>query len=174
MKIQTIVIDDFYENPNDIREYALNNFSYQEHCFHPGFRTDNLNIENVKNKIESFIGSIFGKIEDIKINFQLNTSFEKSWIHKDAINTNIAGVLYLTPDAPVDSGTELFNSPDNNKNLSDKEFFRWKKQIKIGNKYNRLILFNSNIFHKSSNYFGTDRKNGRLVQLFFIKTNLDT
>ena len=78
----------------------------------------------------------------------------------------------MTPDAPLASGTELYLPNDSP--TSEREFFKWKKQIKIGNKYNRLLLFRCDILHKSSTYFGTDKNNGRLIQLFFIKTSLDT
>jgi len=38
----------------------------------------------------------------------------------------------------------------------------------VGNVYNRLVLFDSQMFHAASNYFGNTLNNGRLFQLFFF------
>jgi len=41
---------------------------------------------------------------------------------------------------------------------------------RIGNRYNRMILYRSDIYHSSLDYFGTDLYTGRLFQVFFINT----
>lgn len=163
-----IVIDQFYDNPDDVRSFVLNNMMYTTHEYHPGVRSDYIEMENVKDKIEKYLKPLFGNIKNITINFQVNTSFEKSWIHKDLYNW--AGIIYLTPDAPVESGTDIYLSTEIN--TDDKEFFRWKKQNHIGNIYNRLVLFHSDEFHMSSRYFGNNMENGRLIQLLFIDTEI--
>jgi hypothetical protein len=91
-----------------------------------------------------------------------------------------AGVLYLTPDAPVEAGTSLYRSKMTNSmlgygpeysevyprgNLDPSQFERVDT---IGNVYNRLILFNSHMIHSASSYFGNSKESGRLVQLFFF------
>ena len=176
MSIKTIVIEDFYNNPDDVRKFVLNNMEYVTHNYHPGIRTNyNIEMECVKDKIESLLNPLFGKIEGISMHFQINTAFDKSWIHKDNYMNNWAGVLFLTPDPPVQSGTDIYLSPQINDTTNDtiyKEDFKWKKQIHIGNIYNRLVLFRSDYFHMSSRYFGNNIENGRLIQLFFIKTEL--
>jgi hypothetical protein len=164
-----IVIEQFYDNPDDVRKYVLNNLEYTTHIYHPGIRSNHIEMENVKDKIESYLKPFFGKIDELLMSFQVNTCFEKSWIHKDDYS-NLAGIIYLTPDAPVESGTDIYLSTETN--TDDKEFFRWKKQNHIGNIYNRLVLFRSDEFHMSSKYFGNNIENGRLIQLLFIKTEL--
>ena len=111
----------------------------------------------VLSNIASIVTSSFSvKPIGIKSAFQLTLETDgDSWIHKDDDMT-IAGVFYLTPNAPVDSGTTLFN--DLNEPLDV-----------IGNVYNRLVLYNANKYHKSSKYFGSDLFTGRLTQVFFIK-----
>jgi hypothetical protein len=47
---------------------------------------------------------------------------------------------------------------------------KWKKVDQVGNLFNRLILFNSNRFHMSMDYFGDSKENGRLFQVFFFST----
>jgi hypothetical protein len=39
---------------------------------------------------------------------------------------------------------------------------------RIGNVYNRLILFDAKCLHAGINYFGTNKEDGRLFQLFFF------
>ena len=40
----------------------------------------------------------------------------------------------------------------------------------IGNVYNRLVIYQGDLFHTSLDYFGTDMHNGRLFQTFFFDT----
>jgi len=64
-------------------------------------------------------------------------------------------VLYLTPNAPVESGTNFFE----NNNLIDS----------IGNKFNRAIFYKANQLHSSNlSGFGDSANTGRLTQVFFF------
>jgi len=56
---------------------------------------------------------------------------------------------------------------DTNKIYSNME--KWDIVNQVGNVYNRLILFRSNQWHSSLQYFGEDNETGRLTQVFFIK-----
>jgi hypothetical protein len=47
---------------------------------------------------------------------------------------------------------------------------KWDMIDCIGNRYNRLAMYRSDLFHTSLDYFGSDLHNGRLFQLFFITT----
>ena len=118
--------------------------------------------------------------------FQFTTSRDRSWIHIDGHN-NWAGVLYMTPNAPLSSGTSFYNFHDGttckrdmeileNKEEIDKysqDLTKWKKVDEVGNVFNRLILFNSNRFHMSMDYFGDSKENGRLFQVFFFSTEAE-
>ena len=44
----------------------------------------------------------------------------------------------------------------------------------VSNKFNRLILYDASMFHKSLDYFGKDKYNGRLFQVFFFNTEINT
>jgi hypothetical protein len=37
----------------------------------------------------------------------------------------------------------------------------------IGNVFNRLVIYNGEAYHKSTEYFGTDKNDARLTQVFF-------
>ena len=115
--------------------------------------------------------------------FQYTTSRDRSWVHVDGWN-NWAGVLYMTPDAPLNSGTGLYRFKDgtrfeyeqklrNNKKLMDNsttDFTKWELVDKVGNIFNRLVLFNAHHFHTSMDYFGHNKETGRLFQVFFFST----
>ena len=90
----------------------------------------------------------------------------------------------MTPDAPLNSGTGLYRFKDgtrfeyeqklrNNKKLIDNsttDFTKWELVDKIGNVFNRLVLFNAHHFHTSMEYFGHNKETGRLFQVFFFST----
>ena len=60
------------------------------------------------------------------------------------------------------------NKPETDKFSQD--MTKWAVIDSIGNVFNRLILFNSNRFHMSQDYFGDSKENGRLFQVFFFST----
>ena len=115
--------------------------------------------------------------------FQYTTSRDRSWFHVDSWN-NWAGVLYMTPDAPVNGGTGLYRYKDgtrfeweqktrNNKKEMDRasqDVSKWELVDKVGNIFNRLVIFNANHFHCSMDYFGNGKEDSRLFQVFFFST----
>ena len=54
--------------------------------------------------------------------------------------------------------------------MDSQDYTKWEMVDKIGNVFNRLILYRSNNFHVSLDYFGTNKENGRLFQVFFFNT----
>ena len=190
-----IVIDNVYNNAMETRTYILSQeFSVKGN--YPGQRTVSFANEQLKELIQKYVEPFGGKITDFPIpkddsesskiyngSFQFTTCRDRSWVHIDGHN-NWAGVLYLTPDAPLSSGTAFYEFYDgsncvadinllNNKNETDKysqDMTKWKLVDRIGNIFNRLILFNSNRFHMSMDYFGDKKENGRLFQVFFFST----
>lgn len=103
-----------------------------------------------------------------------------------------AGIIFLTPDAPPECGTSLFRSKKNKVMRPDDPFAikrTGKSEIelateifengfyddtqfelvdKVGNLYNRLVLFSGKNIHAASGYFGDTKENSRLFQLFFF------
>jgi hypothetical protein len=126
---------------------------------------------------------IAGKIVDFDMKpegyngaFQYTTSRDRSWIHCDK-GHNWAGVLYLTPQAPLSAGTAFYRHkefgdqvPGEIASRDSLDYSKWDCVDRVGNVYNRLLLFRSVHFHQSMDYFGTDLHNGRLFQVFFFST----
>ena len=191
-----IIIDNFYSNAEDVRDYILTQeFSVKGN--YPGRRTKSFATTELKEIIQSYVEPFGGKITEFPIpkndgsdsdkiyngSFQYTTSRDRSWVHIDGYN-NWAGVVYLTPDAPLSSGTAFYQFHDgttctkdmnilNSKVETDnfsQDMTKWKKMDEVGNVFNRLILFNANRFHMSQDYFGDSKENGRLFQVFFFST----
>ena len=47
---------------------------------------------------------------------------------------------------------------------------KWDLVDRIGNVYNRLIMYRADNYHVSLDYFGRDMYDGRLFQVFFFNT----
>ena len=191
-----IIIDNFYNNPYDTRNYILKQDFFIKGNY-PGQRTISFANEELKKIIQKYVEPFGGKITHFPMpkedgsdahgiyngSFQYTTSRDRSWVHIDGYN-NWAGVVYLTPDAPLTAGTAFYHLYDGttckgdmdilgNKEEADKwsqDLTKWKEVDRVGNVFNRLILFNSNNFHMSRDYFGDTKENSRLFQVFFFST----
>ena len=199
MRTNLIVIDDFYNNVDSVREFALAQDFYIKGNY-PGTRTENFINESTKNQIQDIIYPYSGNVtnwmddqpRDLLLKgetstekgtgytgaFQISYASDRSWIHTDD-NNNWAGVLYLTPDAPPMGGTGFYRSKINGsmygQNDEDigpygQDKSKWDLVNEVHNIYNRLILFRSDQWHTSMEYFGNDNETGRLTQVFFFTT----
>jgi hypothetical protein len=191
-----IIVDNFYNNAMETRNYILSQeFSVKGNF--PGQRTISYANEHLKEIIQKYIEPFGGKITEFPIPksdnsdassiyngaFQFTTSRDRSWVHTDKWN-NWAGIVFMTPDAPLTSGTAFYKFKDgasceedgillNNKNEVDRfsqDLTKWELVDSVGNVFNRLILFNARRYHMSMDYFGDNKENGRLFQTFFFST----
>jgi hypothetical protein len=177
MKINTVIVDDFLDNPDAVRNSVLQ-IEFYKTGMYPGVRSDRAD-ENygryVQEKIEFVLGKSILEWKQDSLVFQLCLKDEKTWLHCD--ETDWAGILYLTPNAPVDAGTgifrhkqsKIFTGPDPKLNAKDET--QWELITTIGNVYNRLVLYNGKLFHRSLiPGFGDCKRSGRLTQVFFFNT----
>jgi hypothetical protein len=142
----------------------------------------------ISNLLRPYLPSVGVGIES---HFQLTDASDgDSWVHQDN-DVLYAGVLYLTPNPPVDSGTIVYRCNDKpawESLMETQEGFQKMLKINsqedtisyqrlftpidtIGNVFNRLILYRGDLYHKSNRYFGTTKSNSRLTQVFFIRAN---
>jgi len=83
-----------------------------------------------------------------------------------------AGILYLTPDAPLEGGLHLWRNRD-----PGHEFdwmtapHNWQSLDSFGNLFNRLVLVRGDIPHSGSRGWGRRLDEGRLYQTFFFRTH---
>ncbi len=196
------IVDNFYDNPDAIRKFALAQkykFRHEEtdiDYVYPGCRTKDLHEldRDLQAKVLKKLISVFHIPEHDQMRWAISSSFQsvgaaygQGVIHTDS-NTIFAGVLYLSPNAPLDAGTSLYRknkSFDQAKykkayELNDERFkagelvmdityhSMFDEVIRVNNVYNTLILFEGDIFHAANNFFGTTLKDSRLAQVFFI------
>ena len=175
MKLNTLIIDDFLDNPDEIRNFVIDSkVPFDKTDSYPGKRTPAVDNPDYKNMIVEKLHEVLPfKIKMIADSycFQLCLSSEESWVHLD--RSDWTGVLYLTPNAPNESGTLLFKEDGELiKRLRKGEAGKMKADLMstLGNVYNRLVLFRGgDIPHRSGiPGFGQCVESGRLTQVFFF------
>ncbi|HYX71623.1 MAG TPA: DUF6445 family protein [Nitrososphaera sp.] len=193
------VIDDFYPKPDNIRQKALE-MSYTEPESLVGWRTRPYQPRGIKGliekkfrlrikywekdltTIESYNGEFFSA-------FSRGNHAETVGIHYDTPASWMMLLIYLTPSAPYDAGTSLWQHRKTgliakptqkdaerlgigvaqlNEMLArdNKNRRHWKEIDRIGNIYNRAVIFPSRLLHSATRHFGSNRFNGRLYQTF--------
>jgi hypothetical protein len=177
------VIDNVYEDPDAVRNFALQQHFELHPEAHKGKRTDQtFPFLGLKELFEEKLGVKIKNWEKYGTNccFQYCIAGDQLVYHYDS--QEYAGVLFLTPDAPPQTGTTFHRSKHTKKMKIDEEEKEKGIVFKqgfldstefdvvdvVGNVYNRLVLFNAKYIHSASCYFGTDKNNGRLFQLFFF------
>ncbi len=193
MRVEMISVADFYSNVDEVRQFAIEQEYYEEPHHYPGKRTKPFLNDSTKEIIQDIIKPFAGNVTNwgtISGSFQYTTGVDRSWIHTDG-TTMWAGVLYLTPDAPLSAGTGIFRhkasglkswvfaNHTHEENMSIPlystdyyDYTKWDMVDKVGNVYNRLILYRGDLFHVSLDYFGKDINDGRLFQTFFFDTEI--
>jgi len=181
MKTNLIIVDDFYENPDAVREYALKqNFDVDGNF--PGKRTKPWLPPDLKQSIQFIVQNAGGAVtswreDSYTGSFQYCLAKDRTWIHADPNNT-WAGVCYLTPNAPLSGGTALYRHNPTGKDThypgdewpDGQDYTQWTRTDYMVNKYNRLVLYRGMMYHASVDYFGNSIENGRLFQTFFFDT----
>lgn len=170
--MKVVTVDNFFKDPDFLVEYSKS-FTFKERkkdeVFEgiravPIFQTN----QELFNKICVDIIKNFFNIKDF--NFKADLFFHKtrekdkidvnykSKIHKDSPAAITSALIYLKKDAPINSGTTIYQEKNN----------KFIKDIIVGNKYNRLIAFSSEYDHAATDYFGINDDDCRLVLLFFL------
>ena len=184
------IVDNFYENPDAVREFALKQ-DYVEGGFGRGFigrRTEKQFLfPGLKERFEEIMGKTITKWEEHGMNgrFQIAWSGEPLVYHCDS--QKWGGMLYLTPDAPYQCGTTLYaHKKTRARTYYDKGWDAAWVDVPgdchldgtpfepvdvLGNVYNRLVIFDASAIHSASQYFGTVKENARMWQMFFFCTD---
>lgn len=187
------VVDDFYENPDAIRDFALMQ-SFYEGEGAVGWRTrKQFLFDGLKERFEGIINMKIADHTpqgtgwfDVGINgrFQACEAGTKMVFHCDS--QRYAAVLYLTPDAPPQSGTSFYRhketkvrhaceiawgTGDELRTFNQKTFVDptpFERVDTVGNVYNRLVIFDGQLIHSGNDYFGWDIASSRFFQIFFF------
>ena len=188
-----VVIEDFYDDPDKVRAYALQQDFQHDANYHKGARTQSKTIfPGTKECFERILGKKITNWESHIYNgvFQYCVAQDPLVYHTD--NQSYAAVIFLTPDAPAECGTSFFKSRYNglsrepteadcerlgkSKSALVEEMFagnfydrtRWELVDVIGNVYNRMAMWDARKVHAASQYFGNTPENSRLFHMFFF------
>ena len=181
-----VVVDNFLENPNEVREQILR-IPKEE-----WIKRGSVGLRSKPNPYGEIYRPIFEKLLGIETNpeewngdggthgcFQWSPAETGQVVHCDA--TDWAGIIFLSPDAPSRTGTWLMKHKGTGKthreqgledvfigNEAQWDIHPFEKIDDIGNVYNRLILWNGRHLHTAGSYFGESIDNSRLYQVFFF------
>jgi hypothetical protein len=194
-------VDNFFDNPDEVRKLALSlDFNTKEGNY-PGVRTQQLH-EIVPDYFHYFCRKLFGLFYDVnetELKWVVETSFQMiepfkedgtnfGWVHRDSEDL-FAGIIYLTPNADLNSGTSIFKpkklgfnpihgdqkiklftenvvTEEIKKSLKENND-RFIETVTFKNIYNRLVSFGSQEFHAANSFYVGDEP--RLTQVFFVK-----
>tara|TARA_X000000368_G_scaffold365658_1_gene312018 strand:+ start:910 stop:1521 length:612 start_codon:yes stop_codon:yes gene_type:complete len=193
-----IIIDDFLQNPDAVREYALE----QEFEFFGGKNWPGRDSVKSHGQVEMTAACSAVVGEQLVIKPENKCSYfrhtqrgqhGRQHIHFDPNPGLIwAGVLYLTPTVHPTGGTKFWKhtatgwekSPTNEEgaqygiksyedmlnffNTEGTDKSKWTELDNVAFKYNRLVMFSPSLWHSNGDLFGTTHEDARLVQLFFF------
>tara|TARA_B100001057_G_C22773884_1_gene920806 strand:- start:873 stop:1370 length:498 start_codon:yes stop_codon:yes gene_type:complete len=162
MERNLIVLDNFLDDPDKIRHCALSLDFDRVQKDVPGVRSCRI-AGDIQTEVESKLKSALGckEIDWIwnqdTFCFQSCVEGTKTWVHVDPIS-EWAAVLYLTPNAPLDSGTAIYQTPDDDMNIG------------VGNIYNRMVAYRGKVLYHRSILpgFGYDLETSRLTMTLFF------
>ena len=161
-----VVIDNFLDDPDRLRFHALSLDFDRVQPSVPGVRTHRLAgkyAEETEKKLKEALGckEIIWDMSQDTFCFQSCVEGTQTWVHVDSQGENqgeLAAVLYLTPDAIVDSGTGIYKDRNSDMNIG------------VGNIYNRLVAYRGKVLYHRSIVpgFGNTLETSRLTQTFFF------
>ena len=183
LKPRIHVVDNFYESPMDVRNFALQQEFMTDIRYFKGARTaQQFDFPGLRETFEQIVGfpiTRWAETHGVSTRFQFCTAVDQVVYHCD--QQSWAGVLFLTPDAPYSSGTSFFAHRETGarnmeefqgrsvfENIGYYDRSKFELVDVVGNVFNRLVLFNSHAIHAADQYFGTTKENGRLFQVFFF------
>lgn len=176
-----LVVDDFYENPMQIREFALMQDFSQDSRFYKGKRSKKFLFESIKERFEELLGC---KIKNWLLNdtangcFQITNSDDPLVYHSDI--QSYAAVVYLTPGASIENGTSFWKdkkygcrtspfdplekdkfSSDEEREIAHNEIYNnnsnlnadcWELVDRFSPVFNRLVIWNGKLIHSATGY----------------------
>lgn len=209
-RVFPLCVDNFFDEPDTIREWA--NTLPKERSVDgswPGYRTSPLHEIDYEFHVTLFL-KVLSAYYDLKYanaswsscraHFQVIPKYSEEnhsqnnvgWIHQDD-GDELAGLIYLTPNADINSGTSLFglkkehentylkyaNNPHkhamyNGMRIEEEEYKKalhhhndkFVETVRFGNVYNRLVMYGSQEYHRA-NSFVTNSED-RMTLVFFM------
>lgn len=196
MPTSFIVVDDFLENPEGIREVALG-LDYDHQGNFPGRNSrQRLDLPGLSDYVSHLTGEPLKPIDPLeshgKCRLTLASDPKNAGIHVD--DSQWSGILYLSRPQDCRGGTRFFrhkptgtdHTPFNDaeaqalgfanvteacNQILDRDADRpsaWEKTFEIPMRFNRLVLLRPWFWHTACPGFGKSIEDGRLIQVMFF------
>jgi hypothetical protein len=196
---RTIVVDNFYAHPAAVRERALRSqYADISPTDYPGFASRmTIDSQSLRRRFAELVGSELN-VDAARFTwggfrFITEKSARGSKVHADTA-VDWAGMVYLTPDAPMSAGTGFFkhkpsgfDTPPTDRQArslgycdaahfddavirQDKaDFSKWELIGQVEPVYNRLVLFRGGEqYHAPLGGCGDSPETARLTHIFFF------
>lgn len=205
--LPTIIIDNFFPDPTSVRNYALSieHWHKDDGLTWPGIRTNSIHTFNqeyhdalawnIYNSLPRHITLKYNGFSKFYGMFHIvGQEYGSGWVHDDGTDLDFAGLVYLNPKAPKDSGTSIYHmitdklehfgdeeriikkkflaNPEMKDEYTDLQNKRASQFIEVTstqNVYNRCIIYDAYAWHCAGKYFGTTKEDSRLTLVFFGK-----
>lgn len=201
MATSFIIIDDFLENPESIRQTALGLDYPNQAGPYPGRNSvQRLDLPGLSDYVSHVTGEPLKAIEPLeshgKCRLSLASDPKRADIHVDSAQWS--GILYLSKPEDCRGGTRFFRHKATNSDrapLNDaeaqamgypsvseacnsilakdgKRLAAWEKTMDVPMRFNRLLLLRSWYWHTATAGFGKCREDGRLIQVMFFTLDM--
>ncbi len=198
MRKNLIVIDDFLQNAEQLREVGLGlNYPGIPGYFPGRNSAQRIAVDGLSELASNLAGERLAPVEQDyshgKFRIALDGDKGEGDIHFD-FRATWSGVLFLSRPEDCRGGTEFFRhkatgtdqAPNSEAELKALGFAdyndlinkvvredgthrdRWDVEMTVPMRFNRLVLFNSWLWHTAGPSFGNSLENGRLIYLMFF------
>lgn len=198
MPTSLIVIDDFIDTADQLRDAALRLTYPPQEGMYPGRNSvERINLGGLEEEVSRTVGERVRGLPPPQAHGKFRLTMEadrgKARVHVDAAHWS--GILYLSRPEDCRGGTEFFRhlpSGLDRTPYSDEEARRygypsgremtrailddgldeskWERTMLVPMRFNRLVLFRPWLWHTAGENFGDRPENARLVYLMFFGT----
>ena len=189
---ELVIVDNFYDDPDSVREYALAQEFKANEAYHKGNRTQKSYIPGwAKDEFSRLLGKQVTEFVGATGVFQYCVAKDNVVYHYDT--QEYAAMVYLSPNAPLQTGTQTFRSKLTGLYgaATDEDVTRFGKSKEeidtlsfngnnfydrhnmelvdsAANLYNRCVIFNARALHAATSYYGSNKEDSRLFHLYFF------
>lgn len=197
MPVSQIIVDDFLDNAQDLREAGLRLTYPPVDGNFPGRNShERITIQGLDQQVSKLVGEPLVALSPSQAHgkFRIATAGDKgrAKVHVDA--SHWSGILYLSRPEDCRGGTEFFRhiptnterGPYNDQeaqamgHASAKQMIadilerdtlddsKWELTMRVPMRFNRLVLLRPWLWHTAGEAFGDSLHNGRFVYLMFF------
>ena len=194
-----LIVDDFLNNANDLRQRSLDlTYPEQEGAFPGRNSQERINIDGLDDAVSRLVGEPLLPVSPLeshaKCRLTLASDTSRAKVHID--NSHWSGILFLSRDEDSTGGTDFFRHIRTNSDRAPvypEEFAargyasfdemhadiiekdsvddsKWELTTRVPMRFNRLVLLRPWLWHTAGPGFGDNPDNGRLVYLMFFRS----